>query len=296
MLNLNVIQCKDFIYISKGECKNCYSTYLSDLMFDGIEATETFKQNWYKLDSIPKKVEKVLPKTQINIRYELKAGYTPSELLPEVIKEYIDEEISGLYERKYDLSDNGYEELKFTINVIYKKDDFEWVKSNYNSNHDIISQIEFHPDILQEKPCCIYSEEMYKIIRNHVKANINNTVATIKSDYDFHFEVVRKLLLAEPYTVRKDLNALYSRRKSKWVTENICSKEVSILNLKRKSSDNDYGSTCKLAPDIYGKNQLDLENKVNEYLNNLMEDINTQFKECECCKGWGVVRTDGKSI
>lgn len=40
---------------------------------------------------------------------------------------------------------------------------------------------------------------------------------------------------------------------------------------------------------ISGKNQEDLDNKVTEYLENLMKDINSPLIDCDCCKGKGVI-------
>ena len=45
-----------------------------------------------------------------------------------------------------------------------------------------------------------------KIIRNYVKANIDTSVATITSDYEFHFEVKKIIPLADPYNILVDKN------------------------------------------------------------------------------------------
>ncbi|MEG1563781.1 MAG: hypothetical protein RR365_08650 [Bacteroides sp.] len=173
--------------------------------------------------------------------------------------------------------------------MIYKKDDFDWVKTKYNGNPDLLTQIENHSAIYQECPQSLSSEQMYEIIRNYVRANINHSVAHIWSDYDFHFRVDRKILIAEPYSYDINLNSGNKRKKPNWVKEWVTSKDKTILNLKGKTSDSSCGEDCNLAPQISGKNALDLENKVNEYLDSLMKEINKEYKECPCCKGWGVV-------
>ena len=291
----NVIQCKDYIYITGENTRSGYSSSnIEYLLFDGEKAEKTYKSNWFKLKQIPTLVQKKLPSIQTNVRFELKSGYIPNDLMPKVINlstlydsEY--EEVSGLYERKYDTEEAGYEDIPFETEVIYKKDDFEWIKAKYNSIPSLLSQIEFHPDILQEFPQVVSSEDMYSIIRNYVKANINNLVAKITSDYDFHFEVKRKILIAEPYTRNVDLNSGNKRKKPNWVTHNINTKEVTILNIKRKSNDTSYGENCMLAPTIRGDSYVDLENKILEYLESLMREVNKQFEECPHCKGWGVI-------
>lgn len=296
-----VIECKDCIYI-KEDTKNYYDN-IGNLLFDGQPATKTYKDKWYRLDYVPKKVEQKQPDKTINVRYELKAGYPVSDVMPAIINkdslcdsEF--EEVSGLYERKYDVEPGGYEEMPFEIDTIYKKDDFEWVKTRYQGNPSLILQIEVHPDILQEFPQSLSSEQMYGIIRDYVKANINNLVAHISSDYDFHFEVQRKILIAEPYSYDVNTNAAIKRRKPNWVKKWVNSKSETVLNLKRRPGDSSYGTSCQLAPAMYGLNSLDLENKVNEYLQNLMTEINREYQECPHCKGWGVieVKKDEKDI
>ena len=291
MNKFSVIDCGTHIYIKDDD--GSYYSSIPDLFFDGVSAEKTYKENWYKLNTIPKSVSKRLPDKRVNVRYELKAGYKTSDLMPPVINmtslsdtEY--EEVAGLYDYKCDTEDQGLEELEFEINLIYKKNDFKWLKKKYNGNSSLLSQIEIHPDILQEFPQSLSSEQMYDVIRNFVKTNINNQVARITSDYDFHFEVQRKILIAEPYNYDVDLNSTNKRKKPNWVKKWVDSKQETIINLKRTPRDSSYGSNCIIPSAIYGSSAVDLENRVNEYLENLMKEINKQYQECPHCKGWGV--------
>lgn len=290
-LPFKVIQCKDHIYISKG---NLNGYYIENLYFDGQKGTKTYKANWLKLPKIPERIERELPKTKTNIRYELKDGYPETPLTPAILPlnslyETRYEEVTGLYTQKYDEVESGFESLEFTIDVIYKQDDFEWIQAKYASTPSLLSQIEFHPDLLQEVPCMYDSKRMFEIIRDFVKKNIDKTAAIISSDYDFHFEVKKKIQIA-PYTSRYDSNAFTKNKKPKWVEKFIDSKEETILNLKSKTSDSSYGTNCVVAPELYGKDQKDLDAKLDEYLANLIADINVPYKECPHCKGWGVVK------
>lgn len=287
-----VIQCKDHIYISEDGRSNYY---IENLYFDGQKGEKTYKSNWLKLPHTPTKVERALPKTRVNIRYELKDGYpetpiTPTMLPLNTLYETQYEELSGLYTQKYDEVEGGFESLEFAIDVIYKQDDFEWIQAKYASTPSLLSQIEFHPDLLQQVPCMYDSKRMFAIIRDFVKKNIDKTAAIISSDYDFHFEVKKKIQIVEPYTSRRDINAFTKNKKPKWVEKFIDSKEETILNLKSKASDSSYGTNCVVAPELYGKDQRDLDAKLDEYLANLIADINVPYKECPHCKGWGVVK------
>jgi hypothetical protein len=294
-LKFKVIDCGKRIYI-KDESGNYYSS-IPNLLFDGIQAEKTYKDGWYKLPNVPQCVQKARPTKDINIRYQLKAGYKTIDIMPEVI--HLDslyesefEEVSGLYERKCDKEDQGVEDVEFDIDVIYKKDDFEWVKTKYRGCPDLIAEIEIHPAVLQEYPQSLTSDQMFDVIRSYVKSNINAQVAKISSDYDFHFQVERKIMLAEPYSYNVDTNAMNKRKKPNWVKKWVESKQETILNIKRKASDSFYGTNCVLAPAIAGANAVDLENKVNDYLEKLMKEINKQYNECPHCKGWGVMEVE----
>lgn len=67
------------------------------------------------------------------------------------------------------------------------------------------------------------------------------------------------------------------------------SKSITVLNLKRKSSDSDYGKDCVVPKPFVGENYEDMVNKMNQYLENLIQEINTPYEECTHCKGWGVI-------
>lgn len=294
MLNLEVINCGNYIYITSKENRSYYDG-LSNYIFDGNKPEPTSKSNWYKLNKQPDRITKKKPAEKTNIRYELKAGYTPSDLMPSVItlEEYNTEEfdeVIKLYDYKYDEVEVGYEDIEFKISTIHKKENFEFVPKKYNTEVSLITQLEYPEELWQEQPCKISSQEMYTIIRNHVKSNIDGKVAQVTSDYDFHFEVSKQIGLANPYSKMIDTNNSWmnKRRKPKWVSKMISDKKEVILNLKRKPSDSDYGGSS-LAPEITGKNQLDLQTNVDRYLGELMTTINKKYCECPQCQGWGIV-------
>ena len=216
----------------------------------------------------------------------------PKVILKEQTDEY--EEVIGLYTYKYDSVPGGYEVIEFNIERIYEREDFVFVPNKYNAETDLITQIEYPEEVYQDKPCRIGSEHMLKIIREYVKRNIDTSVASIKSDYDFHFEVVKKIPLADPYTIQVDTNnsIMNKRRKPKWVDRLISTKEATIINFKDKPSSSNYGKDCVIAPSITGENYTDLQNKVDKYLSELMQQINKKYCECPTCKGWGIVEEE----
>lgn len=294
-MNFKIIDCVDYIYISKNER---YSTSLDNLLFDGVKAEKTNKDNWYRLSNIPKSVTRKKANEQINKRYELKSGYLATDLMPEIITmemygtdEY--DEIIACYSLKYDEVDGGYEDIEFTVDNIYTKRDFEFVTNTYSASVGLLTEIEYPEEVYQDMPCKLDSKQVFDLIREHVKANINTSIAKVTSDYDFHFEVTRNIGLANPYTKMVDTNNSWmnKRRKPKWVERMVSDKSVLILNIKTPGS-NDYGKDCVVPSSITGENYKDLEIKVKKYLDEIMQNINKKYCECPQCQGWGVVEAE----
>ena len=293
-LKLKVINCKNYIYIENEDYYGI--TDLTRYLFDGEVPEKTNKDRWFKLSDIPKTVFAKQEDKRINIRYELKAGYTATELMPQIITQEMEdtgeyEEVLGLYNYKYDTIPGEYEPIEFEIKEIYSRENFEFVPNKYNAKTDLLTQIEYPEEAYQDKPCKLDCDEMLQIIRNYVKANIDINVATITSDYDFHFEVKKRIPLADPYNILVDKNnSLFNkRRKPKWVNKMISEKSATIIHFKNSSTYTNYGEDCVVAPSIVGENYQDLQNKVEKYLTDLMSQINKKYCECPTCKGWGVV-------
>lgn len=288
-LILNVIDCINYVYIKKQER---YGAYLTQYKFDGVEPVETNKDYWYRLDKIPKKITRLRPKERINQRYELKQGFVATELMPQTLEYHYDadmyEDIINLYNLRYDEVDGGIEDVKFSINEIYKRENYEFISNTYDASVDLLTQIEFPIEAHQDKPCKLDSQQVFNLIVKHVKANIDTRVAQITSDYKFHFEVERIIDLDKSFEQRYDSSG-YKARKPKWTTRLISTKKVSILNIKNELRAQDYGSNCVVPNPIIGENYEDLNNKVTNFLDKLIQEINVKYCECPNCKGWGVI-------
>ena len=291
MVEFNIIDCKNYIYITHA---NGYWHNIDYYLFDGKVAEPTNNEDWFRLDKIPTSVSKKVDDKYTNQRYELKAGYTPNSMMPQSIplnqeEEY--KEVLGLYTYKYDLVSGGYEEIEFSIKKIYEREDFTFIPNKYDADTDLITQIEYPEVAYQDKPCRIDSFHMLRIIRQYVKEHIDTSVASIASDYDFHFKVVKKIALSNPYSIKVDTNnsIMNKRRKPRWVDKMISTKEVTIIEFQDKPS-RDYDSM--VAPSIVGKNYKDLQDKIENYLSDLMTQINKKYCECPTCKGWGIVEEE----
>lgn len=166
-----IIDCKNYIYIANNDG---YSSSLTAYLFDGQTPEGTNKREWYKLNKIPTEILQKKPNIKANIRYELKAGYTPTDLLPQVVtKEMYDtenyDEVIGLYTYKYDEEDGGYETIDFKIEKIYERENFEFAPNIYNATVSLLTQIEYPLEAHQDKPCQLSSEQVYNLIRERVK-------------------------------------------------------------------------------------------------------------------------------
>ncbi|MER1274847.1 hypothetical protein RJD11_09825 [Bacillus velezensis] len=280
-----------FLVSDNIEGKKYFHSQLDELFFDGKRATETYKSDWFKLDKEPSVIEKQMPAKKINHRYELKEGFQETDLTPQVINvSYIDEEseyyeVKGLYDLKFEEVPQQNEKIEFEMNVIEEIDgELKLQSHNFNLNYNLLDRIQTHPMLLETKPCHLSREESYKIIRNHIKANINPKLARVTSDYDFCFTVVKVLELYKPHEYVVDLNAMYKRRKPKLEKRFQTKREVEIYNVAPKA----YQSYPIVEP-FSGKDVEDLKSNIKKFLDDLMAKINEPLVECECCKGRGVI-------
>src|SRR5690606_8446244 len=214
-----------------------------------------------------------------------------TELTPKVINlVYIDEdsefyEVKGLYDFKYETEEAGFEEIPFEVNVAEEVDgEFEIVRMEHEPKYSLLDRITTHPILLPTKPCHLTNEQSYRIIRNHVKANINPKYARITSDYDFCFTVKKIIDLYMPHEYTVNINQHYPRRKPKYEKRYNRTREETVYEVAPKS----YQDYTVVEP-FSGKDYEDLKRNIDAFLHNLMEMINEPVVECECCKGRGVV-------
>lgn len=292
-LKLVMIKTKTNSYISDNiKNEGYHHTELSKLVIDGEQLESTYNKDWFKVKDVPTKIEKMKPAQKINQRYELKEGYPESELTPKIVQtsDFYDkyEDVSGLYTYKYDEVEGGLEEIEFEVNVIEELDvEFEMKRVDYKPEYNFLDKLETHPILLPSKPCKLTHKQSYDIIRNHIKHNIDSKYARVTSDYDFCLTVKKVIELYEPQSYQVNLNAGHSRRKPKYETRFKINKELTIFEVAPKV----YNEYTVVTP-FTGDNYDDLLNNIEKYLNELMSKINEPLKECECCKGNGVILND----
>ncbi len=143
--------------------------------------------------------------------------------------------------------------------------------------------------LLHERPCSLSSEQVYKIVRSHIKENMNGQYASVTSDYDFCFTVKRKIAI-KPYTkrteIKKDNGRSYATPKFK--TSSVTFKEVDLFEMTHLGYQGGYKGYTVIngweAPSL-----VEMKNQIEHYLKALMEEINTPVTECEHCGGQGCI-------
>ncbi|MFF2834279.1 hypothetical protein ACFVSK_21145, partial [Cellulosimicrobium cellulans] len=121
--------------------------------------------------------------------------------------------------------------------------------------------------------------DSYRNVRNYVKTHIDTRWAKITSDYDFCF-TVSKEISHEPEEFRVNIG----KRKPKYETRYTRSRTTKVYEVAPSS----YNSYPVIQP-FEGKNEEDLKQNIQKYLDELMEAINKPLVECVHCKGYGVI-------
>lgn len=301
MTKYNTIILPDKVFISDASNKSwCASDLSFNLLFDGKQATKTNKEGWFELSSLPKKVEKLIKPTPKIEKFKLKDGFLPSDKLPVEVaadffqwideeEEYLNGEIKNLYEPVC-IEQPEYNELvEFEISTIaHKNSGWQFVKAPLNVQHYLIDEITKAPDLLQDEKCFLTTEESYKRIREFILLNINPHIAFVSSNYDFHFEVSKKITLHEKEKYQRNVKP-FSKR-PKYVDDYKVDRKISVYDIipnegERKS----YSKNSCVAPKFEGDNYDDLESKISEYLEDLIQKINEPMKDCPHCLGRGVI-------
>lgn len=264
----------------KGD--NYFNSKIPNLFFDGLKLVTTFKSGWYKLPNMPKKVEKKGTDASINRRYELKAGFPVSDLTPQIIlsEDWDDDsDIRGLYSYKYDVIEGKLEAVDFEIEVLSEEENFYIEKPKYPATPSLITSLTAHPSLHSERPCSISGKELYKILRSYLKLNINPKYARISSDYNFCLSV-EKVISHEPESYTVDVG----KRKPKYETRYRKQRTIKVF----ETSPEGYSSYPTQKP-ISAKNQKELEEKIDVYLEEVLNEINKPLIQCTCCNGMGVI-------
>lgn len=313
MLNIIMIKTDKGCFIT--DCKvtsgydyDYHKTQIDKLLFNGELATKTYVKNWMFVKEYPTTVQKTKPDYDVNIRWELKNKDMESKVLP--ITRYdmdgidYDDPIRDLYTRFADREKGGLEDVEVEFDVVLEVENFEfppdfkydWTDtSNFqrtprqitkaNIKHQLLDKLIIPEILLHNTPCEISSVDLYRLVREHVKKNIDNTCAKITSDYDFCFSVKKLIPLFKPreYTYT---NPFASTKKARQKVNHAVDKFREVEIFQMTDDKQNYKGYSPIKP-ITANSEQELKEKIDFFLDELMKHINEPLIACSCCDGKG---------
>jgi hypothetical protein len=294
-------------YISLRESPHCRNAITSRIFNDKPPAT-SFHKDWFFVKGHVLKVEEIVRHPSTNRRFELIEPSLASDKIPSVIRyddavsEIVDyeeywyesvEHLKSLYKEVVDETPNTVEPVEFELEIIAefnvdKIPEPPGQKYWFDSKKQLIDKILF-PDILMHlRPCHLSSQQMYSIVRSYVKENIDHEVAVITSDFDFCFTVKKKIGYVDPIEQRKEIKNSrgYSYKQKRYRTHFVTHRNVDCFEM-TYSPKNYKGYTP--IDEIYADSEEHLKEKLEDYLKELLSNINQPLVNCPTCHGMGVV-------
>lgn len=177
------------------------------------------------------------------------------------------------------------------------------IDGNYGANkvevHDlskvaVFADIErmLTPDFLiHTRPCSLTSEQVYKIVRAHILNNIDGKVARVTSNYDFCF-TVEKVIETKPYEVKTEklTSGMRSYKPPRFTTATKTTKQQKIFEMTWKGYKGNSGYDGYTCIEPWEANSLqELYEYIQQYLKDLMQEINKPVVECQHCNGLGCI-------
>lgn len=150
------------------------------------------------------------------------------------------------------------------------------------------------PDVVVRDNCPVKmsSKDLYDVVRYHIKNNIDMSVASITSDYNFCFTVKKKIRRSEPLTekieIKKQNGYSYKNPRYKHKTH-VFAGDYTIFEM--TYSPKRYEGYTPI-PSIVAKDLEELDNKIRVLLDDLMEKINKPSCLCPHCEGTGVTSSE----
>lgn len=310
-----------YLITDNVEKKQYFNSNIPHYLYDGEKPENTHTLYWYKIKNKPEKIQKLLPRIYTNKRFELKPEFENSTFkkvwLENIVKckdddyndYFIDEfdGIKGLYDFKYDIQPESFQDIDFEweqileVEIFNEPEKFSYVvkTDTWNSNkttgyiteasvkYDFIASMLIPSILLHETPCALSPSKTFNIVAGHVKNNIDKRIAKIDRDSNNYFRVVKTIPLNKPYSYNVEAT---KKGKSVYEPRYVNTRDVIIFEMTHSDYNNGRGESgyTHITP-FTGKNQTDLKNNIDKYLNDLMAHINQPFTECECCNGKGVI-------
>lgn len=293
-----------------SKTRGYYYCGIKNLFFDGKQPTDTYTTNWYYIEQYPTLIQKEVSGEVVNARYELTDESLESDKMPRVIpydeKDNYNSDIFSLYSYKYEMAANYFVDVSCDIQVVCEIDNYNFpTKLAYNAiqkvgwsekqytitnadvHHQKLDEIIFPSVLLCDRPCKFTSKQMYDITRQYILDHIDNSVANVTSNYGFCFTVKKLIPLIEPKTITyQNIFARTKRERNKVHTTVKKFNEVEIFEMTHEQS-RYQGYT--VIPEMHANSEAELKEKVDAWLEGLMEIINEPLCQCPHCQGTGYV-------
>ena len=327
-MKITAIKTKKGYYLSANPAKDYGDSGLLGYLFNGKAPESTFDKRWIfvQATSKPILIEKEVSQPAINYRYELIDKSMITDKIKEVFprdvvsecnengydwywkKEYA--HLASLYELKSDEQPKIRKLVDYELDIVMEIDEikkhegfsYQVQKTNWAHEgttaltekairHQLIDSIVFPSIILQNKPSKLTSFQAYKIVRQYIKDNINPKYAEITSDYEFCFTVKKRLEFSEPesFTVDVNNNIFSTRKRKPKMVQKYQKARLSDAIFEMTHANSNYKGYTAIQG-FEGKDQTDLKQKIDFYLKNLIEFINTPLVDCPICKGTGFIK------
>lgn len=331
MIKIVAIESPNGVLITDNVNNESYfRTQLENKLINGEKPKKSFNKDWFLVDKPVTSIQVTKSGEVINKRYVLINPLLKSDIVKEQFKHedvyggYDDDtdkiiwlndfdSIQSLYKYECDREPDYLENIEFEYEVLCTLDKLPTLSTfsyaaqigqyrhngmgtitEKNLKFNLVDSIVFPEPLLQNRPCSLSSQNTYKIIREHVKLNINPKYAEITSDYDFCFEVKKKIPLAEIETYQVNVNWL-TKKKPKYETRYRTHRLVKVFEMTHAGQNNGRGyDKYTVIQGIKGDNATDLQEKLDKYLEDLMNIINEPLSDCPHCKGMGVILNEAK--
>lgn len=299
------------------KCNTQYH-YANQYILNNIEPTAHIVVNGYvRLNEELSSVKRLVKGSRTLVHFKLKDEELACEKLPLIATQYWDEYLEenrlkgvegyeAMYEPVYQQQEDQVVDVSFEVvnlgtfeiedpsNIKNRK-----IKEVGHGRSKIVeldlSQVVIYDDIiklltpefaLHQAPCQLSSKQMYSIVRQHLKENLDMKENSIMSDYDFCF-TVKKRVHTKPFLTTESYYR-GNKLKTKSTTKNEKFVEVFEMTWNGYKNDRGYeGYTC--IPELHGDSLEDLSNKLDKYLDDLTNTLNKKVEECTCCNGTGHV-------
>lgn len=288
-----------------------HRTQLTGMLFDGKKPNDTYCKNWYYIEQYPTTIQKEMRGEIINRRYELADETLASDKLPKVIPyeeeaNYNANIIDSLYKYEYDQAPDYLADVPCDIQVICEIDNYnlppkmeynaihkegwnerQYTVKNINVKHQMLDKMIFPAILLHERPCKFTSKQMYDITRQYILDHIDNSVAKVTSNYDFCFTVKKLIPLIEPETIT--YQNIFARTKHERNKIHTTVKKFNEKEIFEMTHDQSRYDSYSVIPEMCANSETELKEKVDVWLEGLIEIINKPLCQCPHCQGTGYI-------